>query len=230
MGTHLLVDIDSVNYNFDDNQDAVRDDFKTIQLNDIRLKENKPNNITEKNNKIIWAVRESDDQVINHETVFPNGFYTLEDIQIGLNNDLKFKNCPIQFLINYDRELMSKITIFKIKPPNCQIDVFLFGGSLLESLGFGTSNWLENYPLSNINPITLFPYGKYSLWVDVLDCTKNLVNGLPSKLMCYLTYPFYFKLEKKAINNRSSNISFKVLDSCNNKVNFFQFSFILNGE
>jgi len=232
MGTHLLVNcVDRIEHHYNSRDAAGEAANATIELLDATLIEKKPYNVTEKNNKILWAMRESDGSFTNNETHFIDGFYTLEDIQIALNNDLKLKGCPIQFLIKYDNYFLNKITIFKIIPPNCRRDVFLMGESLLESMGFSLNNWLQDFPVSNSHSITLFPYAKYELHVDIIDSQKNLLNGEPSYLMCYLTYPFNIKPIKKQTNKDYHNIKFDVYESARKiNANYFQFSFILNGE
>ena len=225
MVTHLLVDTNFVN---SIKADAASDS-SSIELIDVALLEKKPFNVTAKNNKILWVNVETDGTYTNNETVFADGFYTLEDIQIALNNDLKFKGCPIQFQIRYNTHPINTITIFKIKPPHCKTDVFLAGKSLLNSMGFHLNNWLQHFPVSNTDSITLFPYAKYELHVDVIDPHKNLLNGEPSQLMCYLNYPFHIKPIKKEIGSNYNNINVEVYESLRKiDANYFQFSFILN--
>ena len=229
MGTHLLVDtncVNSINYGSD-----AASEKSSIQLLNACLIEKKPFNVTKENNIIFWTIKESDGTYTHDSTIFSEGFYTLEDIQIALNNDLKFKGCSIQFQIKYDTYFMNKITIFKIKPPNCKQDVFLVGKSLLASMGFNLNNWLENFPVTNTNSISLFPYAKYELHVDIIDPNINLLNGEPTKLMCFFSYPFHINPIKKETVNRFSQINFDVYESSRKvKANYFQFSFILNGE
>lgn len=217
--THLQVDTSSVNCEFKN--------ATSIELIDVNLKDNLPPNINENNNQIFWVVRESDSTNTNGITEFPVGFWTLEDIQTALNNDLKYKGCSISFQFKYN-ENIKKITLFKVKPMGCKIDVFLLGNSLMKLIGFST-DWIVKFPSSNNEDIRLFPYGNYRLECSILDPNKNLVNGEPSKLLCYLNYPFNYSV-KKATINRFSQINFNVYNSNNIQQNFFTFFCFINGE
>ena len=210
--THLYIDSNSVNCEFND--------ASSIELLGLELKENLPNNVSYPNNKILWSIRELDSSQTNGETVIPTGFFSLEDIQFALNNDLKSKGCSISFQFKYN---MNRITLFKIKPFGCKIDIFLLGNYLMKTLGF-TTQVIENYPASNNEKISLFPYCDLLLFCDIIDSDKNLVNGEPSKLFCKLSYPFKFsgnKSVKKATINRFSQINFTVLGTKYEIFNFF---------
>ena len=206
--THLYIDTNSVNCEFDNALE--------IELLEVQLKDIIPNNVTPPNNKILWSIREVDSSQTNGETIIPNGFFSLEDIQFALNNDLKSKGCSISFQFKYS---MKRITLFKIKPFGCKIDIFLLGNYLMKELGFSTQV-IENYPAINNEKISLFPYGEYELHCDVIDPKKNLVNGEPSKLFCMLSYPFT-QTVKKATINRFSQINFTVLGMKYEIFNFF---------
>ena len=214
--THLYIDTNSVNCEFNDASE--------IQLLDVQLKEKLPNNVSYPNNKILWIIREVDGSQTNRDTVFPDGFFSLEDIQLALNNDLKSKGCSISFQFKYN---MNRITLFKIKPFGCKIDVFLLGNYFMKSLGF-TTQVIENYPASNNEKISLFPYGIFELHCDVIDSYKNLVNGEPSKLFCMLSYPFTAIKDwsvKKATIKRFSQINFTVKPTNIVTKEFFNFFF-----
>ena len=103
--THLQVDTSSVNCEFKN--------ATSIELIDVNLKDNLPPNINENNNQIFWVVRESDNTNTNGITEFPVGFWTLEDIQTALNNDLKYKGCSISFQFKYN-ENIKKLLFLKL--------------------------------------------------------------------------------------------------------------------
>ena len=223
--THIYAENDYVNCEFDNAQ--------SIELLGVELKGNVSPNVTE-SATIMWILRESDGSQTNESTLFPPGFYTLEDIQSTLNHDLMYKNCPIKFEFKYQ---MNRITIFKIKPPRCKIDIFLVGASLMNLMGY-TQGLIEHYPAKNNSEISLFPYGRYTLFCDILDPHKNLVNGNPSKMLCYLIYPFNCGAQqgstgtshiKKATVKQFSQINFDVHSSAGIKINYFNFFCLING-
>jgi len=206
----------------------------SIELIGLEITSSSVLNITEKNNELLWIKTEENMSQANMETKFPVGFYSLDDIQRTLNNDLKFKKCTISFEFKYD-QIFRKIMIFKIKPPNCKIDVTLLSHwadhNLLKSLGFKEQTIIERFPASNNIPISLFPYGEYQLFCDIIDPSKNIVDGQQSKLFCNMSFPFKNTVANRKVVSRFSQINLHILDSENGEINEkFNFLFILNGE